>query len=115
MPGGRIVPPDDSTASRDSAAGWGTEKWLLTYKLNGLNLIFLKRDEIALRLPLRPLKVEIEVLPALSIGAKLANPKLVILKGISKLTPITSAMLIIIQDGAKNGTVYVEPLNFVKY
>jgi len=32
----------------DLAAGWGTEKWLMAYKLKAL--IFLKRDEIALRL-----------------------------------------------------------------
>ena len=35
----------------DSAAGWGTEKWLLAYKLKAL--IFLKRDEIALWLHLK--------------------------------------------------------------
>jgi len=48
--------PDDSVAIVNSAAGLGTEKWHLAYKLKAL--IFLKRDEIALRLPLRPFKVE---------------------------------------------------------
>jgi len=56
-----VSPPDDLAASQfgrrstrprvDSAAGLGTEKWLLAYKLKAL--IFLKRDEIALWLHLQ--------------------------------------------------------------